>query len=151
MDEQGTTPAVFTNIAADMTVYAVYTTAYTVTLQGGTGYTLSVQSGSESPVKEGGSFTFRFALASGYQKNASFAVKVNGVKVELAEDGTHTISGVRENRTVTVEGVAKKPGGKPSNPGGGKDKEGICPVMIRFPMSGSATNRFRSVLSVCHK
>lgn len=67
MDEQGTTPAVFTNITADMTVYAVYTTAYTVTLQTGTGYTLSAQSGSESPVKEGGSFTFRFALANSYQ------------------------------------------------------------------------------------
>ena len=63
-----------------MTVYAVYTAAYTVTQQGGTGYTLS------------------------------------------AESGTYTISGVRENKTVTVEGVAKKTGGKPSNPGGG-DKE----------------------------
>ena len=122
MDEQGTTPAEFTNITADMTVYAVYTTAYTVTLQGGTGYTLSAEAGSTSPVKEGGSFTFRFALASGYQKTASFAVKVNDVKVELAEDGTYTISNIGENKTVTVAGVAKKPGGKPSNPGGG-DKE----------------------------
>ena len=121
MDEQGTTPAVFTNITADMTVYAVYTTAYTVTLQGGTGYTLSAQAGSENPVKEGGSFTFRFALANGYQKTADFAVKVNGVKVELTADGTYTISDIRENQTVTVEGVAKKPGGKPSNPGGDKE------------------------------
>lgn len=36
-DRQGT-PAVFTNITADMTVYAVYTHYYTVTLQGGAGY-----------------------------------------------------------------------------------------------------------------
>ncbi len=121
MDEQGTTPAVFTNIIADLTVYAVYTTAYTVTLQGGTGYTLSAQAGSENPVKEGDSFTFRFALANGYQKTADFAVKVNGVKVELTADGTYTISDIRENQTVTVEGVAKKPGGKPSNPGGDKE------------------------------
>ena len=121
MDEQGTTPAVFTNITADMTVYAVYTTAYTVTLQGGTGYTLSAQAGSENPVKEGDNFTFRFALANGYQKTADFAVKVNGVKVELTADGTYTISDIRENQTVTVEGVAKKPGGKPSNPGGDKE------------------------------
>ena len=122
-DEQGT-PAVFTNITADMTVYAVYTTAYTVTLQTGTGYTLSAQPGSESSVKEGGSFTFRFALANGYQKTADFAVKVNGVKVELSaqEPYTYTISDIRENKTVTVEGVTKKPGGRPSE-GGDKDKE----------------------------
>lgn len=122
MDEQGKTPAVFTNITADMTVYAVYTTAYTVTLQTGTGYTLSAQGDSESPVKEGGSFTFRFALANGYQQNADFAVKVNGVKVELTaqEPYTYTITDIRENKTVTVEGVVKKPGGKPSD---GGDKE----------------------------
>lgn len=119
MDEQGTTPAVFTNIIADMTVYAVYTTAYTVTLQGGTGYTLSAQAGSENPVKEGGSFTFRFALTNGYQKTADFAVKVNGVKVELAADGTYTITDIRENQTVTVEGVVKSDGGSSNSPGGG--------------------------------
>lgn len=119
MDKQGTTPAEFTNITADMTVYAVYTTTYTVTLQGGTGYTLSAQPGSESPVRKGGSFTFRFALANGYQKTADFAVKVNGVKAELTaqEPYTYTISDIRENKTVTVEGVAKKPGGKPSDGG----------------------------------
>ena len=119
MDEQGTAPAVFTNIIADMTVYAVYTTAYTVTLQGGTGYTLSAQAGSENPVKEGGSFTFRFALTNGYQKTADFAVKVNGVKVELAADGTYTITDIRENQTVTVEGVVKSDGGSSNPPGGG--------------------------------
>lgn len=124
MDEQGTTPAVFTNITADMTVYAVYTTAYTVTLQTGTGYTLSAQGDSESPVKEGGSFTFRFALADGYQQNADFAVKVNGVKVELTaqEPYTYTITDIRENKTVTVEGVGKKPSGKPAD-GGDKEED----------------------------
>lgn len=62
MDEQGTAPAAFTNITADMTVYAVYTvytTVYAVTLQTGTGYTLMAQSGSESPVKEGGIEAYR--------------------------------------------------------------------------------------------
>lgn len=139
MDEQGTTPAVFTNITADMTVYAVYTTAYTVTLQTGTGYTLSAQGDSESPVKEGGSFTFRFALADGYQQNADFAVKVNGVKVELTaqEPYTYTITDIRENKTVTVEGVGKKPGGKPSNPGGGGDKEDDEPETTPPPSESS--------------
>jgi len=119
MDEQGTTPAAFKNITADMTVYAVYTTVYAVTLQAGTGYTLMAQADSESPVKEGGSYTFRFTLNSGYRKTSNFAVKVNGVKVELTSDGIYTISDIRENKTVTVEGVAKKSGGKPSNSGGG--------------------------------
>lgn len=125
MDGQGT-PAVFANITADMTVYAVYTSVYTVTLQTGTGYTLSAETGSKSPVKEGGSFTLRFVLSKGYRKTSDFAVKVNGVKVELTADGTYTISNVRENKTVTVEGVAKKTGGKPSNSGGG-DKEDDAP------------------------
>ncbi len=122
-DEQGT-PAVFTDITADMTVYAVYTKVYAVTMQRGTGYTLSAETGSESPVKEGESFTFRFALSKGYQKTAGFAVKVNGGKVELtaAEPYTYTIADIRENKTVTVEGVAKKPE-KPSDPGGDKDEE----------------------------
>ena len=115
-DEQGTL-AVFTNITADMTVYAVYTTTYTITLQSGTGYTLSAETGSVSPVKEGGSFTFRFALRKGYQKTGRFAVKVNGVKVEPAADGTYAITDIRENQIVTVEGVVKtqqKP--KPEDP-----------------------------------
>ena len=123
MDEQGATPAAFTNITADMTVYAVYTTTYTITLQSGTGYILSAQTGSTNPVKEGGSFTFRFALENGYQRTGSFAVKVNGAKVELTADGTYTISDVRENKTVTVEGVAEQSGGKPSNPDGGNKEE----------------------------
>ena len=43
------------------------------------------------------------------------------MKVELTaqEPYTYTITDIRENKTVTVEGVGKKPGGKPSNPGGG--------------------------------
>ena len=106
-DEQGSSPAVFTNITANMTVYAVYSTGYTVTLQGGTGYTLSALSGSASPAKEGGSFTFKFALNTGYEKTGSFALKVNNVKVELTEAETYTMTDIRENKTVTVTGVAK--------------------------------------------
>lgn len=120
MDEQGTTPAVFTNITADMTVYAVYTTSYTVTLQTGTGYTLSAEAGSQSPVKEGGSFTFRFTLGNGYQKTADFAVTVNGAKVELTND-TYTITDIRADQTVAVAGVKKKANNPPS---GGGDNNG---------------------------
>ena len=114
MDEQGTAPAVFTDITVDLTVYAVYTKEFTVTLQTGKGYTLSAETGSESPVREGGSFAFRFAMENGYQKTRHFAVKVNGVKVELTaeEPYTYTIADIRENQIVTVEGVVKKPDDK---------------------------------------
>ncbi len=103
-DENGT-PADLTNVTAVTTFYAYYTVGYNIILRGGTGYTLSAASGSASPVKEGGSFTFKFTLNSGYEKTGSFAVKVNGVKAGLAADGTYTITDVRENQTVTVEGI----------------------------------------------
>lgn len=131
-DEQGSSHAVFTNITADMTVYAVYTIGYTVTLQGGTGYMLSAVSGSISPVKEGGSFTFRYVLGSGYQEGNGFAVKVNGMKVPMTAEGngayTYTMTDIRENKTVTVVGIEKIPStGGLDNPGGGdgdKDDSG---------------------------
>ena len=110
MDEQGAAPAVYTDITVDLTIYAVYTKEYTVTLQTGRGYTLTAETGSVNPVREGGSFAFRFALEDGYRKNGGFAVKVNGVKVELTEEEpyTYTIADIQENQTVTVEGVARK-------------------------------------------
>lgn len=110
-DEQGT-PAVFTGITADMKVYAVYTMEYTVTLQGGAGYTLSAVEGSMSPVREGGSFTFCFEVEKGYYRDESrFAVKINGVKIEVPaeEPCTCTITDIKENQTVTVEGIKKEP------------------------------------------
>jgi len=127
-DEQGSSPAVFTNITADMTVYAVYTTGYTVTLNEGTGYTLSAESGSISPVKEGGSFTFRLQIGSDYKPaDMEFAVKVNGVKVEPVTEGngiyTYTITDIRENKTVTAEGIEKIQGEDRPNPSGGGDDE----------------------------
>ena len=107
-DEQGNRPAVFTNITADMTVYAFYSTGYIVTLQSGTGYTLAAQPGSISPVKEGGSFRFGVAINSGYEKTNSFAVSVNGKTIMPAADGVYTIANIMENKVVTASGVQKK-------------------------------------------
>ncbi len=127
-DAQGN-PVDFTSITANMTVYAAYTAGYTVTLQGGTGCTLSAVSGSKSPVKEGSSFTFKFTLGQGYEKTSGFAVKVNGESVKLTAGETYTITDIRENKTVTVEGVRRKPssGGSTSSgstgSSGGSDKE----------------------------
>ena len=94
---------------------------YTVTLKDGTGYTLTVQDGSKSPVEESGSFGFTFALKKGYQKTKNFAVKVNGTAVELAADGTYVIENIAENKTVTVEGVKKRSSGGSSS---GSDDSG---------------------------
>ncbi len=107
-DEQGNSPAVFTNIITDMTVYAFYSTGYTVTLQSGIGYTLAAQPGSVSPVKEGGSFRFGVTISSGYEKTDSFAVSVNGQTIMPAADGVYTIANIMENKVVTVDGVQKR-------------------------------------------
>ncbi|MDE6389249.1 MAG: InlB B-repeat-containing protein [Lachnospiraceae bacterium] len=132
VDAQGSSLAEFTNITADMTVYAVYTTAYTVTLQGGTGYTLSAVNDSKSPVKEGGSFTFRFELKEGYHRvSGSFAVTVNSAKVELTND-TYTITDIREDQTVAVAGV-EKDADNPSSGGGDNDDGGSEPTPTPTP------------------
>lgn len=109
MDEQGTTPADFTSIIAETTVYAVYSTGHTVTLRSGAGYTLAAQPGSISPVKEGGSFSFSVTINSGYEKTGSFAVSVNGETIMPAADGIYTIEDIMENKVVTADGVRKKP------------------------------------------
>lgn len=134
VDAQGSSLAKFTNITADMTVYAVYTTAYTVTLQGGEGYVLSAENGSTSPVKEGGSFTFRFELKAGYHcVNGSFAVMVDNVKVELIND-TYTITDIRRDLIVKVVGV-EKDADKPSGGGGnnGDDDDDSEPTPTPTP------------------
>ena len=118
IDENGT-PADLTNITEETTLYACYTLCYNIILQGGAGYTLTAQEGSASPVKEGGSFTFQFTLSDGYEKTGSFAVKVNGKAVALKEDGTYTIENIKQDHTVTVEGIALVE--KPSGPSDDRD------------------------------
>ncbi len=97
---------------------------YSVTLESGTGYTLTAVSGSASPIKEGDSFGFTFALQKGYRKTNSFAVKVNGVKVELTTNDTYTITNITEDKTVTVEGVKKKSGGSSGSSDGSDGSDG---------------------------
>ncbi len=119
-DENGA-PADLTNIMAEKTFYAYYTVGYNMILKGGAGYTLAAAPGSVSPVKEGGSFTLKFTLNSGYDKTDGFAVKINGVEIALEPDGTYTITDVRGNQTVTVEGIRKKASSGDSGSTGGPD------------------------------
>ena len=100
------TAAELTNIQENIAVHAVYTiNTYAVTLTGGVGYTLTAVD-SASPVNHGGSYTFKLTVAEGYSKTDDFAVKVNGAEVELAADGTYTLSNITAPVSVTVEGVA---------------------------------------------
>lgn len=54
-----------------------------------------------------GSAKLSFALADGYFKSQEFAVRVNGQKVELADDGTYELRDLEGDVLVTVEGVRK--------------------------------------------
>ncbi len=50
--------------------------------------------------------TITFTLKDGYSVGADFAVKVNGQKIELDQDGKYTIQDMEAAVVVTVEGVA---------------------------------------------
>ena len=88
-------------------------TAYTVTLQGGTGYTIAATGGSKSPVNAGGSFSFTVTPSNGYTRGNGFAVKANGTTL-TSNNGVYTISNINANQTVSVSGIVKS-----QNTGGG--------------------------------
>ena len=88
-------------------------TTYTVTLQGGTGYTIAATGGSKSPVNAGGSFSFTVTPSNGYTRGNGFAVKANGTAL-TSNNGVYTISNINANQTVSVSGIVKS-----QNTGGG--------------------------------
>ena len=98
----------YTNNEA-ITLYPVWTQSppntYIVTLPTGTGYTVTAQTGSSSPVARGGSFSFTVAIDNGYREGYGFAVKANGAPLTANDSGVYTISSITQAQTVTVEGV----------------------------------------------
>ena len=82
-------------------------TTYTVTLQGGTGYTIAATGGSKSPVNAGGSFSFTVTPNNGYTRGTGFAVKANGTTL-TSNNGVYTISTINANQTVSVSGIVQK-------------------------------------------
>lgn len=86
---------------------------YTVTLQGGTGYTIAATGGSKSPVNAGGSFSFTVTPSNGYIRGNGFSVKANGTTL-TSNNGVYTISNINANQTVSVSGIVKS-----QNTGGG--------------------------------
>ena len=82
-------------------------TTFDVTLTNGTGYTLSATDSSSTPVTSGGSYSFTLDIADSYKRGNNFAVKANGSELTAGADGKYTISNIRENQTITVEGVVE--------------------------------------------
>lgn len=81
---------------------------YPVTLPRGNGYTLTPENGSKSPVTEGENYSFKITLDDNYKKDASFAVKANGIAL-TETNGIYTIKSITTAQTVTVEGVVPRP------------------------------------------
>ncbi len=84
--------------------------SHNVTLPTGEGYTVT---GGTVPVTEGDSYSFTVTISGGYD-GENMVVLVNGEAIE-AVDGTYTVENVREDLTVTVEGVVKVPAADMTN------------------------------------
>jgi len=67
------------------------------------GYTLTVDKGE---VSYGGSAVLTLQLAEGCQRTEDFALKINGRAVDLPEDGKYELKDIKEDQTVTVEGIS---------------------------------------------
>lgn len=89
--------------AKAVTVEDIVRNSYIVTLQSGTGYTLSAETGSSSPVLYGGTFTFVFSLFDAYSDSA-YTIEVNGSEA-ITTNGKYTIDNIMEPKSVTVMGV----------------------------------------------
>ncbi len=96
-------PYTIDSVEANVTLSAVSAIrTFTVALTPGTGYVITEQSGSLSPVNYGGSFSFTVAYATGYEGN--LVVKANDETI-TAVAGVYTISNITEDKTVTVTGA----------------------------------------------
>lgn len=97
------------NINEDKTVTVEGITAipqnHTVTLNQGSGYTLSKVGGYSETVSSGGSYGFTVKVNPSYVKGSEYAVKVNGTAIQPQEDGTYLIENITENKNISVTGV----------------------------------------------
>lgn len=85
--------------------------SYIVTLTDTEGVNMAPAQDSESPVKEGGYFIFSVQIRKGYKAGDSFAIKVNGEKLNATKvtDTVYlgSIFNIKAHQTITVEGVEK--------------------------------------------
>ncbi len=80
---------------------------YTVVLpENPEGYNITAITG--TTITEGGNFQFKVELVEGYVVSENFVVKVNGTVIEAGADGIYTVTNVREDIVITVEGVEEE-------------------------------------------
>ena len=91
-----------------ITVTGVERQLFIVKLTQGTGYTLSPEGGSSSPVQYGGSYSFTLEDLTGYDISQA-SVWVNGIIKLPDPDGVYRITDITSNLTVTVTGVKEVP------------------------------------------
>ena len=93
----------FTNVTGNVDLVVHTIEYFDITLTGMTGCTLTTDE-EHGYAFYGDSYTFKFALKDGYAKGEGFAVKINGVRVELTND-SYTMESICDTMDVTVTGV----------------------------------------------
>ena len=85
---------------------AVFTTilkSFTIIVPDGDGYEISYMGQTNIPYN--GTFSFTINFEKGYYPGEDFAVKVNGTEIQRDSKGTYSITGITENKQITVEGI----------------------------------------------
>lgn len=76
---------------------------YTVTLPQENGYSINYTENTSIPYN--GDFSFTIDFDEGYYSGENFAVKVNGTAIQSDDDGVFSITGITEDKQITIEGV----------------------------------------------
>ena len=76
---------------------------YTVTLPQENGYSITYTGNTTIPYN--GNFSFTVAFDEGYYSGENFAVKVNGTAIRGNDNGVFNITGITEDKQITIEGV----------------------------------------------
>ena len=114
INKMSTGKYVLTNVVEDMQVKTlnVIKNRYTVTLKKVTGVVYKSMSGQtlegDQSVEHGGSFQFKVELLQAYNESAISAM-LGSEAIKPESDGSFLITGIMENKTVTVIGVEENP------------------------------------------
>ena len=76
---------------------------YTVTLPQENGYSINYTENTSIPYN--GDFSFTIDFDEGYYSGENFAVKVNGTAIQSDDNGVFSITGITEDKQITIEGV----------------------------------------------
>lgn len=76
---------------------------YTVTLPQENGYSINYTENTSIPYN--GDFSFTIDFDKGYYSGENFAVKVNGTDIQSDDNGVFSITGITEDKQITIEGV----------------------------------------------